>query len=297
VAVVDFELDPERPTLGTPVLVHGLSGLIDAGGATRLAIEHILETCEHTRVATFDVDALYDYRERRPRTIFDSDHYSSIAMPEIAVDAAVDMQGEQFLVLHGMEPNLGWSALANSIVALSEELRVRLVVGMQAIPWPAPHTRPVNVTVHANDSSLIGRTQPWMGSIEVPGSLAALLELRLGARERPAMGFAAHVPHYLVGQQFPRGAVVLLQSLSSTTGLSIQLDELRLAADEADADFSIQIAANPDNQGAVELLEAQYDSLMSARAEAEVAHAAPPESDIAAQVEAFLAQLDGGDSA
>ncbi len=293
--VVPYELDPDRPTLGTPVLVHGLTGFMDAGGASRLAIEHILETCEHSRVATFDIDALFDYRGRRPRTVFESDHYASVAMPELVVDAAVDTQGEQFLVLHGSEPDLGWGALTDSIVTLTEELRVRLVIGMHAIPWPAPHTRPVNVTVHANDPSLVGRSRPWVGSLEVPGSLAALVELRLGERQRAAMGFAAHVPHYLVQSQFPRGALVLLQSLGSAAGLSFLLDELRAASDESDADISLQIASNPDNLEAVAALEAQYDSLMGSRSDPEPPGPISSDADIAAQVEAFLAQLDRGD--
>ncbi|HYO86112.1 MAG TPA: PAC2 family protein [Dermatophilaceae bacterium] len=291
-----YRLEADRPELGAPVLVHGLTGFMDAGGASRLAVEHLLESCEHTRVATFDIDSLYDYRGRRPRTVFDSDHYESVAMPELVVDAAVDERGERFLILHGSEPDTAWGAVSTGIVRLVDTLGVRLVVGMHAIPWPAPHTRPINVTVHANDPTLTVGTQPWVGSLEVPGSLAALIELRLGEQDRPAMGFAAHVPHYLVQAEFPRGALALLQSLSAATGMSVPLDELRDAAEESDADISIQIASNPENMEAVTTLEEQYDAMMAARAnQLEGADALPSDTDIAAQVEAFLAQLDQGD--
>jgi PAC2 family len=291
-----YRLEPDRPELGAPVLVHGLTGFMDAGGASRLAIEHLLESCEHTRVATFDIDSLFDYRGRRPRTVFDSDHYQSVAMPELVVDAAVDERGERFLVLHGSEPDTAWGAVSTGIIRLIDTLGVRLVVGMHAIPWPAPHTRPINVTVHANDPTLTVGTKPWVGSLEVPGSLAALLELRLGEQDRPAMGFAAHVPHYLVQAEFPRGALALLQSLSAATGMAVPLDELREAAEESDADISIQIASNPENMEAVTTLEEQYDAMMSSRADQPAgADALPSDTDIAAQVEAFLAQLDQGD--
>ncbi len=294
-----YRLEPDRPELGAPVLVHGLTGFMDAGGAARLAIEHLLEVCSPTRVATFDIDAIYDFRARRPRTIFETDHYQSVEMPELAVDAAVDQHGERFLILHGVEPDTAWGAVTDGLLELASDLGVRLTVGMHAIPWPAPHTRPVNVTVHANEPSLIGTNQPWVGSLEVPGSLSALLELRLGERDKPAMGFAAHIPHYLVQAQFPRGALVLLQSLCSATGLAIPLDELREAAEESDADVSIQIAANVENLEAVTTLEEQYDAVMRSRAEAgeEGGGGVPADSDIAAQVEAFLAELDKGDGA
>lgn len=292
-----YRLEPDRPELGAPVLVHGLTGFMDAGGAGRIAIEHLLETCEPTRIATFDIDSLYDYRGRRPRTVFNADRYTSVAMPELVVDAAVDEGGERFLILHGSEPDTAWGAVSDGIVRLVEALGVRLVVGIQAIPWPAPHTRPINVTVHANDPTLTVGTQPWVGSLEVPGSLAALVELRLGARDRPAMGFAAHVPHYLVQAEFPRGALTLLQSVSAATGLSVPLDTLREAAEESDADISIQIATNPENLEAVTTLEEQYDALMADRASEPLdeAQSLAIDVDIAAQVEAFLADLEQGD--
>lgn len=297
-AAGSFHLEPDRPEMGSPVLVHGLTGFMDAGGASRLAIEHLLETTEHTRVATFDIDEIFDYRGRRPRTVFNADHYESVTMPELVVDAAVDAHGERFLVLHGAEPDLAWGAVAESMMRLIDVLGVRLVVGLHAIPWPAPHTRPINVTIHGNDRQLLDGTQPWVGSLDVPGSLAALLEVRLTARDRRAVGFAAHIPHYLVQAEFPRGALVLLQSLCTATGLAIPLEELREAADESDADIMIQIAANAENLDAVTTLEEQYDALMATRAQQEGGpdrEPDAPEADIAAQVEEFLARLDRGE--
>ena len=114
-----YRLEPDRPELGSPVLVHGLTGFMDAGGASRLAIEHLLESCENTRVATFDIDSLFDYRGRRPRTVFASDHYESVDMPELVVDAAVDERGERFR-LDGSEPDTAWGAVSNGIIRLAD---------------------------------------------------------------------------------------------------------------------------------------------------------------------------------
>lgn len=295
-AIGSYRLEQELPQFGQPVLVHGLTGFMDAGGASRLAIEYLLETCAHTRVATFDIDAIFDFRSRRPRTVFNSDHYESVSMPELVVDSAVDLYDERFLILHGSEPDTAWGAVADGLVELVERLGVRLAVGLHAIPWPAPHTRPINVTLHANDPSLTAGNRPWVGTLDVPGSLAALFEVRLGEHKRPAMGLAAHIPHYLVQTDFPRGALVLLQGLCSATGLALPLDELRELSDESDADISIQVAANPENMEAVVTLEEQYDALMASRAD--VAHPQSQvnlDADIAAQVEAFLADLERGD--
>ena len=42
---------------------------------------------------------------------------------------------------------------------------------------PVPHTRPVGMTAHATDERLIGDRKPVFGTVQIPASLAALLEL------------------------------------------------------------------------------------------------------------------------
>ena len=69
--------DSEGEASRGPVLLHTLTGFVDAGQAGRLAAEHLLETFEHRPLATFDVDTLLDYRSRRPPMVFESDHWVS----------------------------------------------------------------------------------------------------------------------------------------------------------------------------------------------------------------------------
>ena len=53
-----------------PVLLHCLEGFLDAGNAAGLATAHLLERSPGRVVATFDIDAFYDYRARRPPMTF-----------------------------------------------------------------------------------------------------------------------------------------------------------------------------------------------------------------------------------
>src|SRR5438067_1188799 len=57
-----YELTGDLPDLGRPVLVQALTGFVDAGDATRLAREHLMDTLDATLVATFDADQLLEYR-------------------------------------------------------------------------------------------------------------------------------------------------------------------------------------------------------------------------------------------
>jgi predicted ATP-grasp superfamily ATP-dependent carboligase len=279
-----------------PVLLHSLSGFLDAGHAGRLAVAHLLTSLEHRVVATFDLDDLYDYRARRPRMTFLADHFASVDLPALELVAVRDSMGVEFLLLHGAEPDHAWQRLTSAVRGLVEDLDVRLTIGMHAIPWPAPHSRPVGVTAHATDSSLVAGYAPWVGELEVPGHLAGMIELHLGDTGHQAMGFAAHVPHYLVGAEFPSASVALLEHAARASGLSLPVGELAETAERVRAEIDAQIAANPENVAAVQTLEAQYDAVMSARAlEAPTGEQPLPTGDeIAAQVERFLADMDEG---
>ena len=276
------------------VLVHGLTGFMDAGAGGRLAIKHILESLENRPVAYFHIDGLYDYRARRPRTMFDSDHYESMDLPHLTLSEVTDAEGQKFLLLHGVEPDLGWQSVVRSVIELIRTYGVRLTVGIHAIPWPAPHTRPVEITAHSSEPDLLGIHQPWVGQIEIPGSMAGLIELNLGQQKLPAVGYAAHVPHYLANSEYPKAALALLDQIALNTGLVIPRDDLRQSALEMDEQINQQVAAVAENQEVVENLEQQHDDVMRSRREL----TATPEGnlvsgdELAAALEQYLAELD-----
>lgn len=289
-----YALHDRSPRVDAPILLHNLTGFLDAGSAGRLAVEQLLTTLEHRVLATFDIDVLYDYRARRPRMTFLSDHFDEVELPELLLHEVTDSAGTRFLVLHGPEPDFGWQRFTSAVTSLVERLDVSLTVGMHAVPWPAPHTRPIGITAHSTDRGLIADRTSWVGSLVVPGHVAGLLELRLGEAGHPAMGFTAHVPHYVSAVDHPRAAVALLEAVIATTGLDLPLDALREAATRADLEIAAQVASSPDNVEAVHALEMQYDAFVDQRGlplldgDGEL----PSGDEIAAQVEHFLAQRD-----
>lgn len=281
-----------------PLLVQGLVGFMDAGAASRLATGYLSRTLETRVVARIDIDDLFDYRARRPKATFLSDHFDSLEMPELVVHLVSDEAREPFLLLTGPEPDTGWRAVSDAVLRLVDLWDVRLTIGMLGVPFPAPHTRPVQVTAHGTDPDLLVGRRTWVGDLEVPGSLSSLLEWTMGKRGLPAMTLIAHVPHYLVAAEYHRASVRLLEELSAVSGLALPLDALRQQADEGDAEIAQQVSNDPDNIEVVRALEVQLDSFMAARGQEgaqEMTQAAadlPTGEEIAAQVESFLAQLD-----
>src|SRR5260221_6335380 len=281
-------------------MLYYLDGFIDAGGAGRLLTAHLLSALEHTEVATFDVDSLIDYRSRRPVMTFAKDHWESYDAPELAVSLLHDAAGTPFLLLNGPEPDHDWNSFTRAGLALTAALRVRLAVGFHGIPIGVPHTKALGVTPHATPTDHVEGYRPLVDRLQVPGSAAALLELRMGENGRAAIGFAVHVPHYLAQAAYPAAAVTLLESVQRVTGLSLPGDALREAAHRTDLEISRQVEGSAEVSEVVQALEQQYDAFAAGGNGgllAEEAQNMPTADELGAQFERFLAEQQGrGDS-
>ncbi|MDA9913019.1 PAC2 family protein [Candidatus Nanopelagicales bacterium] len=289
---ISFHLT-DRPSQDVSgVLVHSFSGFMDAGSAAKLAVEHLLETCETRLIGEFDPDDILDYRARRPKMSYDTDHFTDVEMPTVQVHEATDFQGSKFLILSGPEPDYRWGAFTDAVLDLVEELGVELSVGLIGIPWPAPHTRPVGVTFHATKPELIAGHASTLGELEIPGHIAALLEYRLGEEGHDAMGLAVQVPHYLVQFEYPRAAIALLRGLAGATGLQLSTDELEEAAATADDEIGRQTDGSDEFAPLLSALETQYDDSLSGTEDDPTQSAIPDADQIGAQVERFLSEMD-----
>ena len=273
-----------------PVLVHQLDGFVDAGQAGRLFSAHLLEQLEHEVLVEFDHDQLHDYRSRRPAMIFDTDRWTSYADLHLRIHRVVDEQGEVFLLLTGPEPDVQWERVVAAVVGLIERFGVRLTVSVHGIPMAVPHTRPVTLTAHATDTDLVQGYRSWIDRVEVPASFTNLLEFRLGRLDRKALGFAAHVPHYLAQAAFPEAALRLARSVSQATGLAVPVEPLEQASASNLSDIAGEMASSSEVQELVATLEQQYDALS-----VEQTDRVPSAEEIAAEFERFLADREKDD--
>lgn len=284
-----------------PILIYAFSGFVDAGSGVRLSAEHLLEHYPHQLLATFDADELIDYRARRPKMTYVVDHFASVEVQQIVLHEITDPTGQSFLLLTGPEPDYQWLRFLAAVDLIVAHYGVRLAVGMSAIPWPSPHTRPMGLTVHGSEPSLVAGHASVIGEVEVPGHVGAMLELHLGQLGVPSMGVTAQVPHYLVQFDFPRAAVTLLQGVAAATGLVLSVTELESAARRADAEVSAQLDGNEEFATVVAALELQYDQMVAISTGASGGLAdltdgrMPTGDEIAAQVELFLSTLNAPD--
>lgn len=292
-----YEVDSEVPELAGAVLLHQFGGFLDAGSAGRLVTEHLLERLEHRVVARFDVDRLIDYRSSRPVMTYVNDHWADYRAPELAVHLLHDAEGTPFLLLTGPEPDHEWERVIRAVRALIDRWGVRLAVGFHGIPMGVPHTRPGGVTGHATRTELVAGFPGVGNRLQVPGSLAALLEFRLGESGHDAAGFAAHVPHYLAETSYPVAALTLLESVERITGLVLPGDALREAGRRTLVEIDRQLSGSDQGADVVRALERQYDMFADGAQRdsllVEGVDHVPTADELGSELEAFLAEQQG----
>lgn len=279
---------PDRPR--GPVLIHALDGFLSAGNAPSLAAEALLSG-HGDIVHRFDVDAMFDYRARRPRIRFLADHYQDYEAPRLEIVREVDRNGTPYLVLAGPEPDYAWEQFTREVAEVATAQGVRLTLGLGAVPMGVPHTRPALVTAHATRPGLLDHENLWQAELEVPSSAQSLLELRLGQWGHDAGGFVAHVPSYVANIEYPTAARALLEAVLRAADLDIATDGLA----EREVESLIEIKRHIAENGAEELvrgLEEQFDAFSRGLANSLLAEDAdlPSGDELAQQFEAFLAQ-------
>jgi predicted ATP-grasp superfamily ATP-dependent carboligase len=200
-------------------------------------------------------------------------------------------------MLTGPEPDHEWERFTSAVASVTSRLGAELVLGFHGIPMGVPHTRPLGVTAHGTRPELAAGSRPIVDRLQVPGSAASLLELRLGEENRAAGGFAVHVPHYLAQAAYPAAAVALLECVARATGLALPDEALRDAARRTDEEIARQVETSDEIGELVQALERQYDAFVdAASAEGLLADSAgemPTAEELGAQFERFLAEQQG----
>lgn len=235
------------------------AGHTDAGTLRDQLAEALLGALPHRRLASFAVDELFDYRSRRPRVTFVDNSFRDYEGPELNLYEVRDAMGRPFLLLTGDEPDFQWERISEAVVTLVSRLKVSLVVLVDALGLPVPHTRPLGVTAHGSRTDLIDGISTWSPAAQIEAGLGQVLEMRLAADGHDVVGYTIHVPHYLANGKYPQVAVAALEYAGAALELMLPSDELREAARTVEQEISVQVSRNDDVQGLVQRLEEKFD--------------------------------------
>ncbi|MGH9187214.1 MAG: proteasome assembly chaperone family protein [Acidimicrobiales bacterium] len=289
----------EQPDLEAPVVVLALEGWIDAGLGAGRAREALLGQLDTTTVAVFDSDQLLDYRARRPTMHLEEGIVTRLTWPSIELRAASDADGNDLLLLVGVEPDHRWPAFVRSVAGLLLDTGARLAVGLGAYPAAVPHTRPSRLAAAASTPELTHRAGYVLASIEAPAGVQAGIERRLAELGVPAVGLWAQVPHYASAMPYPSAGAALVDGLAELGSLELDTTTLHRHGEEVRRRLDELLAANPEHLGMLHQLEAQWDEAASGAAPggqfgALDASTLPSADELAAEVERYLREQGRG---
>lgn len=270
----------------TRLLLCGMDNVIDAGGVAGQARALVTEHAELTVVARFDVDALVDHQARRPVLHLRDGVNTGLTWPAIELLAGGEGDG-RFLFLRGAEPDHRWRAFADAVAALAASYGVELLIGLGAYPAPAPHTRPARVVATASTDALAARVGFMPGSLDVPASISAAVELACAKVGIDAVGLWAQVPHYVANFPYPPSTVALLDAVSQLSGLTFAIDPLRREAEATVERLNELVQKNPEHQSMVQQLETMADTQPLSTGPL------PSADELGAAFEQFLRDEDG----
>jgi hypothetical protein len=256
----------QRPTVESPVLLVALDGWIDAGGAAARAVESIVAQGETTHIATFDADALLDFRARRPILHLVDGVNTGLTWSVTELHATVAPNGTDVLLLTGVEPDHAWNAFADSVLALAVELGCRMQVGLGAYPAAAPHTRPVQLSATASTDELAAQVGLVRGTVDVPAGIEAVLEQRFAAMGLPAVGVWAQVPHYVAAMRYPAAAARLIEGLNLVAGTDFGTEDIDEEIGAMRRRIDELVEPNPQHAAMIRQLEQAYDESLEAMA-------------------------------
>lgn len=279
-----------------PMLV-ALQGYADAGQAVSSASSHLLAALDHSPVASFKVDELIDYRSRRPGVTIDNSKVVDSDDVRLDLHLVKDTQGRPFLLLSGLEPDLKWGAFSDAVVDLARRGRVGMVASLYSAPMTVPHTRPLVISAHASDSSLIQDFHTWDSRMIVPGAAALETEKKLNRHGFETIGLTAHVPHYIAASDYPEATLRLLQAFADVADRDLPLKALEKELERVQHQLQDQVEDSQEIATVVSALEHQYDAEMERMRRNRENNLLKPGQDIptgeelGAEFEAFLQNM------
>jgi predicted ATP-grasp superfamily ATP-dependent carboligase len=278
-------------------MVCAFEGWNDAGDAASNAVAFLGSALKAKSFARIDPEEFYDFQANRPSIRFSERDGSQeddgaetgereIVWPTIEIFEAQAPRAPRDLVLvQGVEPSMRWRSLSTNLVDLAEALGVQLVVSLGALLGDVPHTRPVALSGHASDATLLERIGIHASSYEGPTGIIGVLHTACARAGLPSASLWASVPHYVAAAANPKAALALLRRAEVLIGVSVDVSELEAAAADYERQVGLAVRSDPDIQAFVERLEQAADS-----EEQDTPQDVPSGDIIASEFQRFLRQ-------
>jgi predicted ATP-grasp superfamily ATP-dependent carboligase len=247
--------------LRAPALVCAFQGWNDAGDAASGAVSFLADALNARRFAHIDSEEFYDFQANRPNIRLGDQEEREISWPTVEFfEASAPRAPRDLVLVQGTEPSMRWRSFSSHVVDLAEALGVQLVVSLGALLGDVPHTRPVALSGHASDVTLLERLGIQPSSYEGPTGIVGVLHATCAKAGIPSASVWASVPHYVAAAANPKAALALLRRIEALIGVSVDVSELETSAADYERQVGLAVRSDPDIQAFVERLELAADS-------------------------------------
>jgi predicted ATP-grasp superfamily ATP-dependent carboligase len=278
--------DRRPDELRAPAMICAFQGWNDAGDSASGALAFLARALNASRFARMDSQEFYDFQTNRPRIRLNEGSVEEIVWPTVEIYEAMAPRATRDLVLvQGVEPSMRWRAFSAHLIDLAEALGVQVIVTLGALLGDVAHSRPVALTGHASDPSLVSRLGVKPSSYEGPTGILGVLHSACLQAGLPSASIWAVVPHYVAAATNPKAALALVRRVEGLVGVSVDVSELELTSAEYEHQVGLAVQSDPEIQAFVERLEQETD------AEAERSPSEVPDGDtLAREFQRFLKQ-------
>ena len=214
-------------SLRKPVMITAFEGWNDAGESASGALQHLLASWTHHKLASMDPEEYYDFQVNRPSIKVDERIVREIIWPNTLVfEVATPHLSHDFLIVKGIEPSMKWRTFVDEILDLADDYEVSMSIALGGLLSDAPHSRPITVTGSGSHPDVATKLGVEISRYEGPTGILGVLQEAAFRRGIDAISLWASVPHYVSTPPCPKASLALVNALEDFLGISIPLGDL-----------------------------------------------------------------------
>jgi proteasome assembly chaperone (PAC2) family protein len=208
-------------------MISAFSGWNDAGESATAALDHLLASWSHHKLATMDPENYYDFQVNRPSISLDAKVVREIVWPNTVVfEVSTPHLENDFLLVKGIEPSMRWRSFVRELLDLADDYEVSMSIALGALLADAPHSRPIVVTGSGAHPDVAKRLGVEISKYEGPTGIIGVLQDCAFRRDIDAVSLWASVPHYVSTPPCPKATLALINSLEDFLAISIPHGDL-----------------------------------------------------------------------
>lgn len=283
-----FQLNEPLPELKEPHALAMLQPWIDVGSVGTLIfswLETHFGAKELTRLAR--PGHFFDFTRYRPTSYYQEGR-RQLTIPNTYVTYTQQKTGNDFLLLHLLEPHSHSEMYVESLLRLLEKFNVKRYCLIGSMYDLVPHTRPLLVS-GGGMGKKVEQELEKMGiessNYQGPTTIVSLLPQRAQDLGIETMSLIVHLPQYTNLDDDYMGTVELMKMLGSLYDLPMDRTYVQKAEQQLEQ-INAALDKNPQLRSIVKQLEAHYETRATRKREEKETPQLSPE------VERFLMEMD-----